>query len=141
MLVLDHGTIRLEIRRAWEESQPNTTDAHEEGGFILDAGDGSFTVERWPRGSRNRLRIPAFFDGMWNGKRIVATFHTHPNSGPRYFQEPSPTDVAAVRDDPHLKNPWFEGEYVISLALVYRILPPGAVESVGATAALLGITE
>ena len=141
MLVIDHENIRLAFKIAWEESQPNVADAHEEGGFLLSVDDGSLSVERWPRGSQNSLRVPPYFDGRWNGQRIVATFHTHPNSGPRSLQEPSPTNVAAVRDDPHLQKAWYEGEYVISLALVYRILPTGNVETVGATPTLLGIAE
>jgi hypothetical protein len=67
----------------------------------------------------------------------VATFHTHPNPGPDYQQEPSPTDVLAVRDDADLKSANYEGEYVIAAALVYFIRKDGAVETVGSTATLL----
>jgi hypothetical protein len=46
MAVLDDPNIREWLRRAWEESQPGTPQAHEEGGFVLRALDGSLVVER-----------------------------------------------------------------------------------------------
>jgi hypothetical protein len=44
--VLDDPTVRRMLRQAWEDSQPGTSDAHEEGGFVLRALDGSWAVER-----------------------------------------------------------------------------------------------
>jgi hypothetical protein len=69
----------------------------------------------------------------------VATFHTHPNTGSDYQQEPSLTDIRAVRDDPELGGPEYEGEYVVSEARRYLILRDGTVQDLGETRVLLDI--
>jgi hypothetical protein len=135
--VLDHDYVRAQLRAAWHGSQPGTSDAHEEGGFVLRNGDGSLIVEWWPRGSQNQILVPHYAAGQRNGLNIAATFHTHPNPGPDYQQEPSLTDIRAVRDDPELHGPEYEGEYVISSAIVFRVLANGEVEEVGKTIELL----
>src|SRR5262249_7466958 len=56
-----------------------------------------------------------------------------------YQQEPSPTDVGAVRDDPDLDHPDYEGEYVIATLHTYRIRKDGQVELVGDTRQLLNL--
>ena len=48
-------------------------------------------------------------------------------------QEPSETDKRAVRDDPHLKSTVYEGEFVISAQIIYRITPTGQVTEVAKT--------
>jgi hypothetical protein len=58
---------------------------------------------------------------------IVASFHTHPNTGSDYFQEPSETDKRAVRDDSDLKGPEYVGEFVITQAVIYLVTPTGQV--------------
>ncbi len=47
MSVLDDDAIRGLLLQAWQESQPGTVDAHEEGGFVLRDANGSLSVERW----------------------------------------------------------------------------------------------
>jgi hypothetical protein len=138
MSVLDDPHVCAQLRQAWEDSQPDTADAHEEGGFVLQGNDGSLVVERWPRGIGEEIEVPPFASGRRNQLIIVVTFHTHPNSGAGYVQRPSPEDVEAVRDDPDLGHPEYQGEYVISKDRVYRILRSGAVDVVGATRGLLG---
>jgi hypothetical protein len=138
--VLDDEIIRGLLLRAWRDSEPGTTATHEEGGFVLRNDDGSLDVERWPRGIRNEIVVPPHPGGKRKGLAIVATFHTHPNPGPDFEQEPSLTDIRAVRDDPDLRNVEFEGEYVIAAVQVYRINPNGRVESLGGTTELLEIT-
>ena len=133
MSVLDDDVIRALFLRAWQESQPGTAAAHEEGGFVLQNADGSPGVERWPRGAQNQILVPSHPGGERNNRLIVATFHTHPNPGPDFQQEPSLTDVRAVRDDPDLSHPGYEGEYVIAWESVYRIRKNGQVEAVGET--------
>jgi hypothetical protein len=64
---------------------------------------------------------------------IIASFHTHPNTGPDYLQEPGETDRRAVRADPDLKAPHYAGELVISAGLVYLVLPDGSVSELGET--------
>lgn len=67
----------------------------------------------------------------------MATFHTHPNTGPDYLQEPSLTDRRAVMDDPDFRVPGYFGEFVISAEKVYLIKPAGDVEEVMQTEDLL----
>jgi proteasome lid subunit RPN8/RPN11 len=81
--------------------------------------------------------VPRHPGGKRNNLSIVATFHTHPNPGPEFQQEPSLTDIRAVRDDPDLSPPDYEGEYVIASEWIYRIHKNGRVESVGETKAVL----
>jgi hypothetical protein len=137
--VLDDETVCEFLRQAWEESAPGTSLAHEEGGFILRKVDGSLTVQRWSRGSRNEILVPTHPRGLYGGLVIEATFHTHPNTGAEFRQEPSLTDIRAVRDDQDLRHQAYEGELVISSDLIYRILPDGSVEEIGPTQQLLRI--
>jgi hypothetical protein len=135
--VLDDKTIRGLFLQAWHESQPGTAAAHEEGGFVLRNADGSLGVERWPRGVQNEILVPPHPGGRRNNLAIVATFHTHPNPGAEFQQEPSLTDIRAVRDDPDLGGPDYEGEYVIASQWIYRIQKNGQVESIGETNATI----
>jgi hypothetical protein len=139
MSVLQNNAVRDELRRAWVESQPGPRGGHEEGGFVLRQADGGLTIERWPRGAQDEIEVPDHSGGRRGGAVIVATFHTHPNTGPNYLQEPGPADTRGVTNDPDLRHPEYEGEYVISLNTVYLIRPDGAVEAVGDTATLLAL--
>src|SRR5438046_9602246 len=56
--VLDDDTVRGEFLQAWQESQRSSATAHEEGGFVLRADDGSLEAERWPVGTRNEILVP-----------------------------------------------------------------------------------
>lgn len=133
MSVLDDDAVRHQLWRAWRESKPGTTDAHEEGGFVLKRETGELIVERWPKGTQDEMTVPSHPGGRRGGLPIIATFHTHPNPAPDYQQEPGLTDIRAVRDDPGLGHGEFEGEYVIASRRVYRIDRSGKVETVGET--------
>ena len=69
----------------------------------------------------------------------MATFHMHPNPGDNYQQEPSLTDIRAVRDDPDLSQSDYEGEYVIATESIYSISKTGDVVVVGNTNELLKV--
>jgi hypothetical protein len=138
--VLDDDTVRELIRLAWQESQAGTSTAHEEGGFVLRGADGALTVERWPCGEQNRIVVPDHGGCTRNTLVILATFHTHPNPGPDFQQEPSLTDIRAVRDDPDLSHPDYEGEYVISQEWVYLVRKNGQVAVIGETKAVLNFS-
>ncbi len=140
MSCLDNLAIREQLRRAWEESRPGTSDAHEEGGFILRNADGSLTVERWSVGLQDQITVPAHVGGIRGNRSIIATFHTHPNPGEDFQQEPSLTDIRAVGNDVDLHHSEFEGEYVFASELTYRILQNGRVEVLGNTKELLGLS-
>lgn len=115
---------------AWE-SNPGTPSAHEEGGFVLRHSDGSLSVERWPRGLPNEILVPEHPVGKRHGLTIIATFHTHPNPGADYLQEPGLTDIRPVRDDPDLGHAEYEGEFVIAAELIYLISRLGVVTVAG----------
>src|SRR5437870_2035401 len=97
------------------------------------------SVERWPRGAQNQISVPHHTGGKRGNLSIVATFHTHPNTGPDFQQEPSLTDIRAVRDDPELSHPDYEGEYFLSSERVYCVKKDGRVETVGELKEILKI--
>jgi hypothetical protein len=73
--------IRAELNRAWRESQADDpAQRHEEGGFVVRNDDGTYGIERWPRGGQSRI-VPPSLDAnqCYNGRVAVAAFHTHPN--------------------------------------------------------------
>lgn len=69
------------INRAWRESQTDDpTHRHEEGGYIVLNSDLSYSVERWAQGGQSMIVPPALdANNCYNGKAVVAAFHTHPN--------------------------------------------------------------
>jgi len=129
--VLDNQTIRQAFKQAWQDSQPSPIGGHEEGGFVLLDASGCFSIECWPKGRYNEILVPPHPGGKRGSKEIVATFHTHPNTGLDFQQEPSDTDIRAVRDDPDLKADTYEGEYVLTKDRIYRIDKAGNVSEIG----------
>ena len=133
--------MRTSIREAWDESDPGIFGGHEEGGFVLKDQDSGFHVIRWPRGGRNEIVVPPHANGFVDGVEIIASFHTHPNSGSRFLQEPSETDLRSVRDDPDLVGDAYLGEFVISRSVIYLVLKNAEILELGSTDALLFVTE
>ena len=88
-------------------------------------------VVRWPRGAHSSITMPSYSNCKVGEDDIVATFHTHPNAGAEYLQEPSATDRRAVKDDRDLKGDFYEGEFVLSQATVYLVTPDGKVSELG----------
>ena len=122
--------------QAWRDSRPGPSGGHEEGGFILRDDSGTISISRWPIGSTDVIDVPPHAGCRFAGRDIVATFHTHPNTGDDYRQEPSATDRRAIRDDPDLKGAWYHGEFVTAQDLTYAVDPRGDVTVIGSTAAL-----
>lgn len=137
MRALQNHEIRNALWIAWIESQPGTEHAHEEGGFVLQESSGTLKVERWQCGTHNEIEVPDHNGGRRNHEIIVASFHTHPNVGPGYQQEPSLTDIRAVGSDPDFAHAEYEGELVISELKVYLVPRSGQVECLGDTQKLL----
>jgi hypothetical protein len=135
---LNDAAVRDELKRAWEESNPSLASGHEEGGFVLREIDGLYTVRRWRRGAKDSIDVPPHLGCKYDDVDIAASFHTHPNTGNDYLQEPSETDKRAVRDDEDLKGEYYEGEYVISSELIYLVTPSGSVREIGETAQIFG---
>ena len=119
------------LNRAWRESEADDATArHEEGGYIVLNQDMSYQVERWPRGGQSRIAPPLLDTGnCYNGKVVMATFHTHPNPlvdeiGREWDQGPSESD-RRWHGRRKLRG------FVVSEELVYQIDPTGNVSIVG----------
>jgi hypothetical protein len=119
MDLLKDPAICAALDRAWRESQADDpTQRHEEGGFVVRNDDGSYGIERWPQGGQSRIVPPSLdADRCYNGRAVVAAFHTHPNPpidelGREWEQGPSESDC---RWHARRKLPGI----VVSRALVY----------------------
>ena len=135
--ILSASTVRAALRQAWKDSNPSVTSGHEEGGFILRTPAGNLSTVRWSKGTQNSIVLPPHPNCKIGESDIAATFHTHPNTGSNYLQEPSETDKRAVRDDSDLKGAFYAGEFVISQEQIYLIAPTGQVTEAGETQRLL----
>jgi len=136
--ILREAVVRTALAEAWKESKPGVTGGHEEGGFVvLDEMD-RLSLQRWPMGEVSRIKVPPHPGCVVGGRPIVATFHTHPNTGADYLQEPSESDRRGVRDDADLKSPLYVGEFVIASEMIYLVTPSGAVRELDRRADLLG---
>lgn len=135
--LLQDSTVLVELRQAWQDSEPNVSGGHEEGGFIVVDGFGVLSVVRWGKGSQNEIILPPHQNCRVEGQAIVASFHTHPNTGADFQQEPSLTDVRAVRDDFDLNCDDYLGEFVVSQDNIYLIDPSGQVGMIGKTTEML----
>jgi len=131
--VSQHSAVVAGLKQAWQDSGPSTSSGHEEGGFIVVDDFGSLSVVRWGKGTQNEIDLPPHGNCFVNDKAIVASFHTHPNTGADFQQEPSLTDIRSVRDDPDLKGEFYLGEFVVSQENVYLIEPSGQVRVIGKT--------
>lgn len=128
--ILSNPIVRVALQQAWADSKPGLTGGQEEGGFIVKNEAGDLGVIRWPKGLQDMIGVPPHPDCKVNNLDIVASFHTHPNTGSDYLQEPSETDKRAVRDDVDLKGPEYAGEFVISQAVIYLITFAGQVREI-----------
>jgi proteasome lid subunit RPN8/RPN11 len=136
--LLNNPLVRSALKQAWRESNPGSAECHEEGGFILRDTKGNLSIMRWARGTQNTITLPLHSRCKIGEKDIVASFHTHPNTGGTFLQEPSETDRRAVRDDPDLKGAFYVGEFVISAERVYLVSPEGQVNEIGYYQDVLG---
>ena len=135
--ILDEPVVCNALMEAWQDSRPGPTGGHEEGGFILRNEVGKISVMRWPRGAQDTILIPPHSSCRIGNEEIIGTFHTHPNTGPDYLQEPGEADRRAVRDDHDLKGVGYVGELVISQQAIYLITPNGEISEVAATRDIL----
>lgn len=101
-------TICAALNQAWQESQPGLSGGHEEGGFIVQDSTGALRVIRWPRGSGSTIIVPAHDGCQFEGADIIASFHTHPNTGPDYLQEPTESEKRRARG-PESEVAWLRG--------------------------------
>jgi hypothetical protein len=135
--ILQSSEIVAKLKQAWQDSEPNVSGGHEEGGFIVVDDFGLLSDVRWQKGTQNEIILPSHPNCSVEGRAIIASFHTHPNTGADFQQEPSLTDVSAIRDDPDLKGEFYLGEFIISQDNVYLIEPSGQISVIGKTGEVL----
>lgn len=128
--LLRNAIVRAALQQAWQDSNPGTSTGHEEGGFIVQDAKRKLDIVRWPQGAQNSILVVPHHNCKISGKDIVASFHTHPNTGSDFLQEPSETDKRAVCDDPDLKGSVYIGEFVITQAMIYLVTPNGRVRTI-----------
>jgi hypothetical protein len=123
------------LMQAKFESDMGGSNPVEQGGFILkDPQTDQLSIARWPPGLGNQIQPVISSDGTYQGKEIVGSFHTHPNVGPGWKQEPRRSDIRFVQQHPHTAGP---DHFVISVEVVYHIDGDGNVVEIGRTAELL----
>ena len=135
--ILGNELILAHLKNAWLDSEPGESGGHEEGGFIVADDVGNLAVVRWEKGSQNEIVLPPHKNCFVNGKDIISSFHTHPNTGKDFQQEPSLTDIRAISDDFDLKGEFYLGELVISEQNIYLIEPAGDNHVIGARKVIL----
>ena len=135
--IFENRLLLAELSQAWIDSDPGESGGHEEGGFIVADEVGNLEVVRWDKGLQNEIVLPPHKNCFVDGKDIVSSFHTHPNTGRDFQQEPSLTDIRAVSDDFDLKGEFYLGELVISEQNIYLIEPAGDYHIIGATEFML----
>lgn len=91
-------------------------------------------MARLPATEADSLTFPICFDGTYQNQRIVGSFHTHPNIGPEWQQEPSEQDVLVSIEYPETMGPH---HFVVARDTVYHIDNQGCVSEVGATSQIL----
>jgi hypothetical protein len=125
------------MRQAFRESDVGGTKPREQGGFLVRSPQsGQFAVARLPSTGDDFFCYPLCRDGIYQGQEIVGSFHTHPNTGPEWQQEPSPQDIRLSKDYPETMG--FH-QLVISRETIYHIDNEGVVSAMGKTAELLGL--
>lgn len=112
--IFESPLILYDLNQAWIDSEPGESGEHEEGGFIVADAVGNLAVVRWGKGLQNEIVLPPHKNCFVDGKEIIVSFHTHPNIGKDFQQEPSLTDIRAISEDFDLKGEFYLGELVIS---------------------------
>lgn len=135
--IFGNKLILSELNRARLDSEPGESGGHEEGGFVVINDLRDLAVVRWDKGLQNEIVLPPHKNCFVDGKDIIVSFHTHPNTGRDFQQEPSLTDIRAVSDDFDLKSEFYLGELVISEQNIYLIGPVGDYHIIGVTELIL----
>jgi hypothetical protein len=126
-----------ELRRAYDESGVGSNHPVEQGGFIVvDTNSDLLDIVRLPAQGRDSFSFPICSDGVYGGRKIVGSFHTHPNSGTEWRQEPSVQDIRLSQNYPDTMG---RHQFVIAESTIYHIDNDGVVTEMGPTSRLLVI--
>jgi hypothetical protein len=137
--LLAHAEVIDGMRLAYEDSRVGTDNPIEQGGLIVrNSTSGALEIVRLPPSGRDQLVYPICADGMYRGKQIVGSFHTHPNTGPEWRQQPSSQDVRLSQEFPETMG---AHQFVIAEETIYHIDNDGVVSELGLTRILLGLSE
>ena len=132
-------TVLAGLRQAYDESDVGGSQPIEQGGFLLrDSDSGEVVVKRLPSSERDSLSYPLCSDGKYQGQEIVGSFHTHPNTGKEWRQEPSPQDIRLSKEFPETMG---LHQFVMSRDMIYHIDNNGVVTAIGRTADVLKLTS
>ena len=130
-----HASVVAGMRQAYVESEVGGSQPKEQGGFLVrDVQTGIPTVIRLPSSARDSLSYPLCPNGLYQGQEILGTFHTHPNTGKEWRQEPSPQDIRLSKEYPETMG---LHQFVISRENIYHIDNDGLVTIIGRTIELL----
>ena len=133
--LLAHPSVVAGMRQAYVESDVGGSQPQEQGGFLVrNIQTGSPTVTRLPSSARDSLSYPLCPDGLYQGQQILGSYHTHPNTGKEWRQEPSPQDIRLSKEYPETMG---LHQFVISRENIYDIDNDGQVTIVGRTIELL----
>lgn len=135
-LLSDAGVVSA-LRRAYDESGVGSNHPIEQGGFIvIDPDSHRLDVVRLPTQGRDSFAFPICADGLYGGRRIVGSFHTHPNTGAEWRQEPSVQDIRISQNYPETMG---MHQFVIAEGAIYHIDNDGVVTEMGPTSQLFVI--
>ena len=98
---------------------------------------GEYVIDRWQSGSASKIFASPHPGGKRNNEIIVATFHTHPNTGKSFEQVPNSMDCEIVAEDVDLKTIQYIGEFILSQDHLYLILHDGEYLTLGKREVLL----
>ena len=133
--LLAHPGVIAGIRRAFVESDVGGWRPREQGGFLIrDAHTRFITVIRLPASAHDSLRFPLCANGLFEDNLIVGSFHTHPNTGSEWRQEPSPQDILLSKEYPETMGPH---QFIVSREIFYHVNNDGLVTEIGRTAEVL----
>ena len=133
--LLAHPRVVAGMRQAYVESDVGGSHPQEQGGFLVrDVQTGFPTVTRLPSSAHDSLSYPLSPNGLYQGQEIIGSFHTHPNTGKEWRQEPSPQDIRLSKEYPETMG---LHQFVISREKIYVIDNGGQVTVVGRTVELL----
>ena len=93
--ILDDPTVKKDLKQMWVDSKDGQASVNEQGGFIVDDGNGNHSVSRWPQGKSGSIQ-----PSNTRPLGTVAEVHTHPYSSSEiYVSGPSGSGAPSFTGD------------------------------------------